>query len=500
MSQFADKPHMRLRFWIGLTAVLLLAAGSVAAALFVYTDDQDDLDRREAGFAARAARQAESAVNVSSGQLASGAAFFQAKGELSRREFDLVGRSLLRRGVLTGTAYVPRVTAAERAAYERRNGFEITERGPDGLLRRAARRPVYFPLTYAEADRDPTAVLGFDLGSDPDRFPYLLRARDTGTTIATPITRLVLGGAGVNVFHAIYRDAEIPASEPERRRQLVGFVAGSIEVAELAGTAVAVLPGDVERQLVVDGQTVVGDPLVLDESARAEIGVADRTWVLIVRDPTSPDLSLPLVLAAIGVSLATLLAALILTWSRNERIAQLQREASEDPLTGLKNRRRFEEELRAAMARGRRDRTTGAMLMLDIDNFKHVNDTYGHPAGDQLINEVADVLRRRTRESDVLARLGGDEFAVVLPHCSRTEAVLVAEAIAEAIRRHVPEQDGVEPVTASVGVAMFGEDPRISAASIVSEADTAMYAAKDGGRDGFRVFDTAAVGEEQVPE
>src|SRR6185312_15890740 len=177
----------------------------------------------------------------------------------------------------------------------------------------------------------------------------------------------------------------------------------------------------------------------------------------------------------------------------NERMQELQREASLDPLTGLKNRRRFDEDLRTAMARARREHTTGAVLMLDLDDFKHVNDTYGHPAGDRTIKEVADVLRQRTRESDSLARFGGDEFAVVVPRCSPAEARTVAESIASAIREHRPADGEVDPITASVGVAMFGTDPRTSAESVVSEADTAMYAAKDGGRDGVRVFDPVAV-------
>ena len=130
--------------------------------------------------------------------------------------------------------------------------------------------------------------------------------------------------------------------------------------------------------------------------------------------------------------------------------------------------------------------------MLDLDYFKRVNDTLGHPAGDRVIKEIAGVLRRRARETDVLARLGGDEFAIVLPHCDAEEARVVADAIATAIREHVPAQDGGPPVTASVGIAMFGADPRTSFES-VAEADTAMYAAKDAGRDGVRVFDPVAV-------
>jgi diguanylate cyclase (GGDEF)-like protein len=103
------------------------------------------------------------------------------------------------------------------------------------------------------------------------------------------------------------------------------------------------------------------------------------------------------------------------------------------------------------------------------------------------------VLRRRTREGDVLGRLGGDEFAVALPSCRPDEANVVAEAIVTAIREHRPDDEDVGPITVSVGVALFGLDPVMSYATLVSEADTAMYAAKDAGGDGFRVFHPEAL-------
>jgi diguanylate cyclase (GGDEF)-like protein len=245
-------------------------------------------------------------------------------------------------------------------------------------------------------------------------------------------------------------------------------------------------------QLRVGGETVFGEGDRLDDAATVSLFIANRTWSLTVKDAGRPDLSLPIALAVLGISLAVLLGALILNWGRNERIQELERQASQDSLTGLKNRRRFEEDLAAAMARSRRDRSTGALLMLDIDEFKRVNDSRGHPAGDRLIQEIAAVLRQRTRESDTLARLGGDEFAVILPRCSQGEAQLAAEAIAGSVRAHRTEQEG-DQVTVSIGIAIFGEDPRTSVATVVSEADTAMYAAKDQGRDTVRVFDPHSV-------
>jgi diguanylate cyclase (GGDEF)-like protein len=485
---------MRLRFWIGLTAVLLIAAGSVTAALVVHSDDSADFHRTQHDEAIRAAHQAEAVAALSVGEISSAAAFFQADGKLNRHEFETVAHSLLRQGVLTTTGFIQRVSRSERARFERSRGIEIVEHGPDGHLTPAARRPVYFPLTYVVSRRAAASqALGYDLGSDPERSPYLRRARDSGRTVATPVVPLIHGGAGLIVYRPVYRDGAPIATVAQRRRALIGFAAGSFRVRDLAASAIAAVSGDDAVQLRIDHQAVIGPSEKLDDPAMAQIHIADRTWVLVVRNPNRPDVSLPLLLAVIGIVLAALLGVLIFVWSRNERMQELQREAGEDSLTGLKNRRRFEEDLRVAMARGRRERTTGALLMLDLDNFKHVNDSHGHPAGDHLIEEIAGVLRDRTRESDVLARLGGDEFAIVLPRCSLAEAQVVAEAITDSIRDHRSARDELDPITASIGVAMFGEDPRTSIESVVSEADTAMYAAKDDGRDAVRVFDPLAV-------
>jgi diguanylate cyclase (GGDEF)-like protein len=495
----ADNYKVRLRFWIGLSAVLLIAVGSVVAALVVYHDDHADFLDMQRESAIRAAHQTEALAALSVGQLSSAAAFFQAEEQFSPHEFDVIADSLLRQDVLTGAAFIEKLPGPRRAAYERGRGIQIYERGPGGLLRRAQARKTYFPLTYVAVRHEADRAMGYDLASDPERAPFLLRARDSGRPVATPVVRLVVGGSGVIVYKAVYRDGAPTATVAQRRAALLGFASGSFRVHDLAGSAVSTLPDSTEVQLRIDKQVVIGPGGELDDAAAAPIHIADRTWLLVVRDPNSPDVSLPLLLAVIGIASAALLGALIFVWSRNERMQQLQREASHDSLTGLKNRRRFEEDLRAVMARSRREGTTGAVLMIDLDHFKDVNDTHGHPAGDRLIGEIAGVLRRRTRESDVLARLGGDEFAVVLPRSSLAEAQMAAEAIAAAVREHQPEHDDVEPVTASVGVAMFGHDQRIGSATIVAEADTAMYAAKDGGRDGVRVFDPRAISQD-LPE
>jgi diguanylate cyclase (GGDEF)-like protein len=486
---------MRLRFWIGLVAAIVVGAGAVVGAILAYNHDENEFHARQKEEAVRAARQAQSVGALSVGELAAAAAFIKADGNLSKHEFKIISKALVSEKVLQAAAFVDVVHQDERTAWEREQDVQIEERAPNGKLVRAKQRPIYYPVTYtASLNAQLSAeVQGFDLGTDPARAPYLQRAADDGRATATGVIPLLVGGTGINVYRAVYEDGAPTATVAERRKALVGFAAGSFLVKDLAAAAVGTLPNDVTAQLQIADHTVVGPQGELEDPASARIKIADRTWLLVVHDPDRPDVSIPILFGAAGLALAAVLGSLIYVWSREERMKKLQREADEDSLSGLRTRRRFEEEVRAAMARASRESTTGALLMLDLDHFKSVNDTYGHPAGDRLIKEVAAVLRRRTREGDVIGRLGGDEFAVALPTCKPEEANVVAEAIVGAIAEHQPDDPDVGTVTVSVGVAMFGVDPTMSYATLLSEADTAMYAAKDAGGNGFRVFHAEAL-------
>ena len=161
---------------------------------------------------------------------------------------------------------------------------------------------------------------------------------------------------------------------------------------------------------------------------------------------------------------------------------RLRHMADHDDLTGLFNRRRFEEELERHVAHGRRYGMDGALLLLDLDDFKAVNDGHGHRAGDSVLTAVGAVLRNRLRESDVVARFGGDEFAVLMPHGGEAEAAELADVLVEAIRTDVPAPEG--PLGASVGFAVFEESA--SSDEMLSAADDAMYADKSREREPVR--------------
>jgi len=481
----ADNRSMRRRFLLGFAVVAAIAIGSVGLALVVHERERDNFEQVQQSEAKRSARQAEALAALSVGQLASAAAFYQAVDRLSEDKFDVMADSLLDTGALSATGFVVEVPASQRARFERERGYRIVERTGLGF-RPAGSRSNHYPLVLAASTSGLEPPLGYDLGADGRRSTHLLRARDQGGAAATSVMHLPIGGTGINVFHPVYRNGAPTASAAQGRGALVGFAVGAFHVADLAGAASAALDGDVDVQLVEGNRSVAGPSLDRDESATAQLRIADRTWLLVVHDPSRPGVGLPVLIAIVGISLAALLAALVLVWSRNERMQELKRQAGQDPLTGLKNRRRFEEDLRRELARSRREQTVGAVMMLDFDNFKQVNDTLGHPIGDRTIAEIAAVLNGRMRSTDVVARLGGDEFAIVLPRCDLDEAEEIAEAIALAIRLHTLPGEAAPPLTASIGIATFGPHSG-GYDAVLSAADNAMYEAKRAGRDSVRV-------------
>jgi diguanylate cyclase (GGDEF)-like protein len=169
--------------------------------------------------------------------------------------------------------------------------------------------------------------------------------------------------------------------------------------------------------------------------------------------------------------------------------AMLSQAAITDSLTGLRNHRAFQESLMNLVQMAERYGQPLSLIMLDIDYFKQFNDRFGHPAGDELLRQVASLLRQSARAYDVVARYGGEEFAILLPNTDLNEAIRVAERLRQQI---AAIQNPYAPITASFGVASYrhGSAP----ATLLYEADTALYEAKRRGRN--RVY---AVGRDALP-
>lgn len=184
----------------------------------------------------------------------------------------------------------------------------------------------------------------------------------------------------------------------------------------------------------------------------------------------------------IYVGASTAIAFALFGYVLGRQADRLARLSETDALTGLSNARGLFDRLDAELARSRRYREPLALLLVDLDGLKSVNDRYGHRAGDEAIRSLADVIRSELRETDVGARWGGDEFAILAPSTSKVAAF----ALAERIRALIPQQSAQWPLTGSVGVATI--DPNtdgelVDSATLMPTADAAMYEAKRRGRN-----------------
>ncbi|MDD5229372.1 MAG: GGDEF domain-containing protein [Methylococcales bacterium] len=157
--------------------------------------------------------------------------------------------------------------------------------------------------------------------------------------------------------------------------------------------------------------------------------------------------------------------------------------ANTDPLTGLFNRRVFLERLTQESERISRLGGSAVLLMLDLDFFKRVNDTYGHAMGDEVLRQFADILRKNSRSIDVAARFGGEEFVILLPSTNQNEAFIVAERLRKQVSDIAIEHPkGIVHITVSIGAAELSEHD-VDGEIVLNHADCALYIAKDSGRN-----------------
>jgi diguanylate cyclase (GGDEF)-like protein len=215
------------------------------------------------------------------------------------------------------------------------------------------------------------------------------------------------------------------------------------------------------------------------------LAIAGGVTIMIVKEyhqPFFPNMSITIIVAlTFGlVVVRQILAQASVSASRE----QLKHQADHDPLTGLYNRRRFAEELERILRNASRYKRHGALLMLDLDDFKAINDTRGHAAGDEALKTLSQAILQRVRVGDVVARLGGDEFAVVLSEADERQALVVAEDI----RTGVAARNLDPPIHITCGLVPFDEHRDLLADDALIAADIALYEAKEKGKDQVRIY------------
>jgi len=440
---------------------------------------------------------------------------------------------------LRDTGWAPRVTRAERAAFERHMqengfpGFQITERASNGRLVRAQERDEYFPIIYSDPSAPNTVVQGFDLGSERLRRTAIERAITSGMAAATPPLTLVNQNRHQKGFMSFVPVFERAAQAGTAKPKLLGVVLDVFETGQMIENVLA------DRMHLTGTNIYFFDPTrpfgsrliywhasgAAAEAAPSEaallagphwIGSLDidgQHWGAIFAPEHGLDagiftwnaggtLAIGLVMTLMSaayllVSLRRAIRLEALTCRLRETTDNLRREgqrvnhlACHDVLTGLSNRLAFRQEAEHALQRARRGEGF-ALLYLDLDRFKDVNDTLGHPVGDLLLREVASRLSQEVRETDVVARLGGDEFAVIQSGVNQPAgAQILAGRLIDAVGQPYSIEDHSVIIGVSIGIALSdGASGTTDADTLMRNADLALYRAKEDGRGDLRFFD-----------
>ena len=444
-------------------------------------------------------------------------------GNVSRQAFASFTRTLPdERKAVLGFSWVPKITRARRQAHEQAAlrdgiaGYHIKALGAGGQIRPSPPRDVYFPLAYMSAGPR-TRAFGLDLHDGGIRQEALDRARDGDLMAASGNFTLQTGRGNRNGFFVvlpIYAPRLPHATLAERRRNLIGYVHGAFQFHVLAEAIMS----DMRVPLHFDVFETVADADGGPELVRFEdsgspahraapgkirqgrawfghISTGDRNWRVVVT-PSGPDstlfrhnrawivlLAILLVSALIFAYLCSLIRQRQMLRRANETASQLART---DVLTGLANRRAFSEQLELAFASVAAGGAPFAVHLLDLDEFKDINDTQGHATGDGLLKAVAARLLQTVGPKDIVARFGGDEFAILQRHVSDVHA---ASGLAQTILAAATTPyaiDGTDLyIDASIGIALHSD--RIDGPkAILMQADLALYRAKDDGRGCFR--------------
>ncbi|MBV9682695.1 MAG: diguanylate cyclase [Solirubrobacterales bacterium] len=268
-------------------------------------------------------------------------------------------------------------------------------------------------------------------------------------------------------------EARLRAVATLGERALVGA-----DPADLAGTATSLLqrllPLSGAQIRLVDGSLLAPRGRQGETGIRFPIGTGDELLLAPARELSGEELSF---VRAVANILATALARL-----RDEE--RTRHEAVHDPLTGLANRTLLRDRLEHALARAERDAGSTAVLFVDLDNFKQVNDTYGHATGDAVLVEIARCLQSAVRPGDTIARLGGDEFVAVCEAIDADAACAIGRRLQQAVRRPFAAGGVEHRMSASIGIAIGGCEPD----ALLAEADAAAYRAKAAGRARIELF------------
>jgi diguanylate cyclase (GGDEF)-like protein len=439
---------------------------------------------------------------------------FDASDKVTHDEFNRFANALSlgeRYPGITNISFSFRVPGERKQEFERKIRAEMGRHAkdlPPFTIKPPGERPEYVVLTYIEPMGKNVAAWGLDLYADPQRRAVVERACETGRLSSSSGITLVRDSnskiTSTLLRLAVYRGGGVPASAEERRRLYSGIVGSTLRVDEMIDAALSKQTlSQMRLRIFSGGEGAQGEEAVLydsratataskDYSAYAvgyRVAVGDRDWRLEFTPLVDPveafDRTGPAGLLAVGIAVSALLFWLMTSLATNLRLRdELVEQATHDTLTALYNRRYMQEWFYHELHRAQRHGRPIGVVMLDIDHFKRVNDGFGHEAGDLVLRELAALIRRLARKSDIVCRLGGEEFVLLMPESPLDGTLRKAEELRREVARLSLASRGrpLPAITVSIGVALFPQHAQ-DVDGLLRRADEALYAAKQAGRD-----------------
>jgi diguanylate cyclase (GGDEF)-like protein len=524
-----ERPSLLARLRLHPSVIAIALAGllwSLGSSTFVWRWENRQAEHNLQQAASNQFLALQTGLNEYLNKLNALRAFFEASDEVSRNEFELFANRLLeRQKAIQNFSWVQRVTGAERAAHEaaaRRDGldgYSIRALTDDERIVASPDHDEYFPLLYSTVKDYGSRIYGIDLFSEPPLRSKMERARDLNELSTVPDFILHSREGNVHGFLfslPVYRHGADISTIAARRRNLVGFVHGAFVTREAVdhilseststiGLRVSLFAPDAGPDAqpihvrLTHEDDIAAAPRTREEIARGlhvfgALRAGDTQWILAATPTPGGPLEARHDRAWLVLAANLLVSVLVTLYmqasarharkllSANKKISDL---AQQDPLTKLANRRAFSEHLGAAFEASQHGAPGFAVLYFDLDEFKDINDTRGHPAGDVLLQQVAERLCAVVRAGDLAARFGGDEFAVLQANATPASAMKLAQRINETLAAPYTINGSVVRVTASIGIAQFAETTKKPEA-LLMEADLALYRAKEDGRNCFR--------------
>jgi diguanylate cyclase (GGDEF)-like protein len=340
---------------------------------------------------------------------------------------------------------------------------------------------VGYKITYMYPVKSNEKAIGVDYRELPQQWPQVKAAIDSHQGVLVGPVELVQGGKGLIYRYPVYID-----------QAYWGLLSTVINADAFFQTAFRELVND-EYEFAIRNKNTqevfYGNPQLFNQR-QAYLSTSDTTdveWEWAVMQKTEKASHLILITRLMGVLIAALIAALAYFFLRERRM--LTALAMHDSLTGVANRRLLDIRLEQALAHAKRFDRSLALLFLDIDHFKQLNDTHGHDVGDALLKTIALRLQSLIRDIDTLSRISGDEFVIVLAELNDIHAANnVAHKIIHAFKEGVPVLGKQIKVSLSIGIAAYGQGSEETPQSLMKKADIALYEAKLAGRNQFKVY------------